>query len=139
MKRKTYKNQSGVALLFAIGILALLMFLGLAFVTNAILTQKVAFNNASRSQAKVFGKTAINHVLAHLMYSQLYHNDWSKSFIGVDYSGVYSRSSDGDHKDSIEQNSDKSLLFYAEGNKKYAEDNSLHISVGRLFHVQAAQ
>ena len=85
MKRKIYKNQSGVALLFAIGILSLLMFLGLAFVTNAILTQKVAFNNASRSQAKVFGKTAINHILAHLMYTQLKHNTDNGTLVGVDF------------------------------------------------------
>ena len=126
MKRKIYKNQSGVALLFAIGILSLLMFLGLAFVTNAILTQKVAFNNASRSQAKVFGKTAINHILAHLMYTQLKHNTDNGTLVGVDFSNVYSHSNlTENHTDSIEKNSDKSLLFYSEGNTKYPHSEDI--------------
>ena len=45
--KAVHKNESGVALLFALGILSLLLVLGLAFASNALLAQKVAYNNSS--------------------------------------------------------------------------------------------
>ena len=48
-KRRIYKrNQRGVALLFALGVLSLLLIMGLAFVANSLLAQKIANNNSSR-------------------------------------------------------------------------------------------
>ena len=122
MKNNIYtKNQQGVALLFAIGILSLLMFLGLAFVTNAVLTQKVAYNNASRSQGRLTGKSALNRLTAHLMYFQQKELKDNGSALGLDYSEVYSRANDSGNNvnDQITSGDEKSLLTYTIGSQKY--------------------
>ena len=71
MKKKIKINnrraQRGVALLFALGILSLLLILGLASVTNALLAQRVASNNSSRSQAKMLAQSAISRMAISLM------------------------------------------------------------------------
>ncbi len=65
MKQFLHKSpQRGVALLFALGILSVLMILGLAFVSNALIAQKISVNNSYRSQADVLAESAINRVLA---------------------------------------------------------------------------
>lgn len=70
-KRKIYRrNQRGVALLFALGVLSLLLIMGLAFVANSLLSQKVASNNSSRSQAKMLAQSAISRMAISLMYYQ---------------------------------------------------------------------
>lgn len=57
-RKKDFRGQRGIALLFALGMLSLLLILGLAFVTNALVAQKVAQNNSSRSQAKMLAQSA---------------------------------------------------------------------------------
>ena len=70
-KRRTYQqNQRGVALLFALGVLSLLLIMGLAFVANSLLAQKIANNNSSRSQAKMLAQSAISRMAISLMYYQ---------------------------------------------------------------------
>lgn len=65
MKQFQYKSsERGVALLFALGILSVLMVLGLAFVSNALIAQKISVNNSCRSQADVLAESAINRVIA---------------------------------------------------------------------------
>src|SRR5574344_1374562 len=78
MKRMTHEclncdrhDECGVALLFAIGILSLLMVLGLAFVSNALIAQKIAGNTRSRSQARVLGQAAINRAAIAVIEYQL--------------------------------------------------------------------
>ena len=77
IRKSTYKrNQRGVALLFALGVLSLLLIMGLAFVANSLLAQKIASNNSSRSQAKMLAQSAISRMAISLMYYQysLYQN-----------------------------------------------------------------
>ncbi len=64
------RNQRGVALLFALGVLSLLLVMGLAFVANSLLAQKIASNNSSRSQAKMLAQSAISRMAISLMYYQ---------------------------------------------------------------------
>ncbi len=60
MKYTKNNSESGVALIFAIGLLALLLLIGLAFVGNSINYRKVAENNSSRSQARMFALSAVS-------------------------------------------------------------------------------
>ncbi|HJH03667.1 MAG TPA: hypothetical protein K8W19_06530 [Victivallis vadensis] len=95
MRKKYYKckRRQGVALLFALGILSLLLILGLAFVSNALLSQKVAFNNSSRAQAKMLAQSAISRVAASIMlYQHQAYNqaDSSKKFWPTSFTSLFS-------------------------------------------------
>ena len=70
MNIQTAKHERGIALLFAIGILALLLVLALGFATNSIQEQKVAYNNNNRSQAQLIARSAVNRIQAYLFYRQ---------------------------------------------------------------------
>ncbi len=99
MFRKTvHNNESGVALLFALGILSLLLVLGLAFASNALLAQKVARNNSNRSQAKLLAQSAISRIATAIMYYQFQAANWSPAIIPVDYSDIYSYGRDKNNK-----------------------------------------
>lgn len=99
MFRKSAKNnESGVALLFALGILSLLLVLGLAFASNALLAQKVAANNSNRSQAKLLAQSAISRIAIAVMYYQYQAANRSPVVIPIDYSDVYSYGQDKDNK-----------------------------------------
>ena len=63
-------KQRGAALLFALGMLTILLLTGMAFVANALTAQKVAANNSARSQARIFAQSALSRVLASLMLYQ---------------------------------------------------------------------
>lgn len=95
-RKAVHKNESGVALLFALGILSLLLVLGLAFASNALLAQKVARNNSNRSQAKLLAQSAISRIATAIMYYQF--QAWSPAIIPVDYSDIYSYGKDKDNK-----------------------------------------
>lgn len=95
--KAVHKNESGVALLFALGILSLLLVLGLAFASNALLAQKVAYNNSSRSQAKLLAQSAISRIAIAMMYYQYQAN--AKGIIPVNYSAIYSDGADGINED----------------------------------------
>ena len=75
-RKAVHKNESGVALLFALGILSLLLVLGLAFASNALLAQKVARNNSNRSQAKLLAQSAISRIATAIMYYQFQAANW---------------------------------------------------------------
>lgn len=99
MFRKSAKNnESGVALLFALGILSLLLVLGLAFASNALLAQKVAANNSNRSQAKLLAQSAISRIAIAVMYYQYQANNRDPVVIPIDYSDVYSYGQDKNNK-----------------------------------------
>lgn len=97
-RKAVHKNESGVALLFALGILSLLLVLGLAFASNALLAQKVARNNSNRSQAKLLAQSAISRIATAIMYYQFQAANWSPAIIPVDYSDIYSYGKDKDNK-----------------------------------------
>ena len=87
--RNELKKESGVALLFALGILSLLLVLGLAFASNALLAQKVAANNSNRSQAKLLAQSAISRITIAMMYYQAQAAQQSPPIIPLNYSDVY--------------------------------------------------
>ena len=98
LRKAVHKNESGVALLFALGILSLLLVLGLAFASNALLAQKVARNNSNRSQAKLLAQSAISRIATAIMYYQFQAANWSPAIIPVDYSDIYSYGKDKNNK-----------------------------------------
>lgn len=98
LRKAVHKNESGVALLFALGILSLLLVLGLAFASNALLAQKVASNNSNRSQAKLLAQSAISRIATAIMYYQFQAANWSPAIIPVDYSDIYSYGKDKNNK-----------------------------------------
>lgn len=95
MLRKNVNNkESGVALLFALGILSLLLILGLAFASNALLAQKVAANNSNRSQAKLLAQSAISRIATAIMYYQYQAANQSPVVMPRNYSDIYSYGKD---------------------------------------------
>ena len=71
--KKTVKSnprERGIALLFALGVLSLLLVLGLAFATNSLMARKVAANNSYRGQAKIMALSAINRVATAIAFYQ---------------------------------------------------------------------
>ena len=63
-------RESGMALVFAIGLLALMLAVGLAFVGNALIFRKVALNNSSRTQSRMLALSAANRAAAAVMMYQ---------------------------------------------------------------------
>ncbi len=71
--RKWYNSdnsESGVALVFAIGLLGLMLAVGIAFVGNALLFKQVAVNNSSRTQARMIAHSALSRAMASVMLYQ---------------------------------------------------------------------
>ncbi|MBQ9501801.1 MAG: hypothetical protein IJU70_06570 [Lentisphaeria bacterium] len=83
-KVRTSSYESGVALIFALGLLTLLSVLGVAFVTNSLTAQKIAANVGSRDEARLLMDSAVNRVMISLM--AVLRQDKSTS----DYSIIYS-------------------------------------------------
>ncbi|UDQ97992.1 hypothetical protein AAEX28_13500 [Lentisphaerota bacterium WC36G] len=67
--KKVHKNEDGVALIFALGFLSVLLMVGLAFATSALLERKLAINNRSTVQSKLLTDSAISHVMGSLQSS----------------------------------------------------------------------
>ena len=65
--RRGARREEGMALLFALGFLALMLILGLGFVTTSLLAQKLAANNGSRAQARMFARSAMARAMLDLM------------------------------------------------------------------------
>lgn len=76
MRYMKNNSESGVALIFAIGLLALLLLVGLAFVGNSINYRKVAENNSSRSQARMLALSAASRAASSL---QIYSHQFIKN------------------------------------------------------------
>ena len=57
-------KQKGIALLFALAMLSLLLIMAIGFATSAIFEQKAAANSASTTNARVFAQSAMNRVVA---------------------------------------------------------------------------
>ena len=66
---KIHKNEDGVALIFALGFLSVLLMVGLAFATSALLERKLAINNRSSLQSKLLVNSATSHVMGSLQSS----------------------------------------------------------------------
>ena len=61
------RREEGMALLFAMGFLAMMLILGLGFVTTSLLAQKIAANNSSRAQARMFARSAAARAMLGIM------------------------------------------------------------------------
>ena len=71
MNKKLHRNnERGVALLFALGLLALMILLCVSFSMESLQSQKAAANNGHRSAAKVLGMSAANHAAMMIMQYQ---------------------------------------------------------------------
>lgn len=121
MRKKYYKckRRQGVALLFALGILSLLLILGLAFVSNALLAQKVAFNNSSRAQAKMLAQSAISRVAASVMlYQHQAYNqaDSSKKFWPTSFTSLFSGTDSTRIDDQLDYGNDNLTDLYSKLN-----------------------
>lgn len=73
-------EQRGVALLFALGMLTILLVTGMAFVANALTAQKVAANNSARTQARMFAQSALSRAMASVMIYQYQYFARNSSF-----------------------------------------------------------
>ena len=104
---KNFRNQQGVALLFALGMLTILLVTGMAFVANALTAQKVAANNSARTQSRMFAQSAISRVLASIMlYQERIFNRGGDSTFPEKFDSVYSFSgASGDNDGLIGSNS----------------------------------
>ena len=107
--RKQYEN--GVALIFALGLLALLMVVGLAFVSNATLARKVAQNNSSRTQARMFALSAINRAMASMMVYNQVVVDKGNGFV-ASFNDIYSYSGTSGNDDQLLMTDPKNSVMY---------------------------
>lgn len=61
-------SQKGIALLFSLAILALLLVMAMGFATNAIFDQRTAYNSANVASARILAQAELNKVLTLLKY-----------------------------------------------------------------------
>ena len=61
-----FHSQQGVALLFALGILSLMLVTGVSFLANALMNQKIVVNNQEAASAKSLTQLALGRAMAHL-------------------------------------------------------------------------
>ena len=62
--KNTKKSQRGVALIFALSILGLMVVLGLTFASLSFSDQEIARGNSEQEAAKIMAKSAVNRVIA---------------------------------------------------------------------------
>lgn len=61
--QSTRKNEKGIALIFTLVMLSLLMILALSFALDSMFSQKAAYNSASSSSSGFMGQAQLNQVL----------------------------------------------------------------------------
>ncbi|MBE6391399.1 MAG: hypothetical protein E7042_04255 [Lentisphaerae bacterium] len=104
------REQRGVALLFALGMLTILLVTGMAFVANALTAQKVAANNSARSQARMFAQSALSRAMASVMVYQYQYYKANTSF-PESFANIYSCAGSGGLDDGLQTTaSAKSLM-----------------------------
>ena len=130
------RREEGMALLFALGFLAMMLILGLGFVTTALLAQKIAANNSSRAQARMFARSAAARAMLSIM---LYNDQASLEGKTIEnYDSIYSydqvkyNKGDDSHSTgtvndqlckSSEDSADESKLKYTVGTEDYTGEN----------------
>ena len=62
-KLKSKRKQHGIALIFALAMLSLLLIMAIGFATSAIFEQKAASNSASSTNARILAQSTLNRVL----------------------------------------------------------------------------
>jgi Flp pilus assembly protein TadG len=69
MNLRTRKDEKGIALLFTLGMLAVLLVIALAFATTSITERKAAANNAEVTSARLLAESAVQRAISGLRYS----------------------------------------------------------------------
>ncbi len=126
-----------MALLFALGFLAMLLVLGLGFVTTSLLSQKIAVNNATRVQARMLARSAgARAALAIMLYNdQSIVNDVAvSSYDGVcSYDQVKYNSGDNNEvtgaindqlRKGTAENAAESILKYSDDDSEISGEKS---------------
>ena len=88
MNKYSVRKENGVALLFALGLLALLSVVGTAFVANALTAKKISANTSSRNQAQILLDSTVARVMVGIMAIMKQENSYS------DFTKVYSSTDD---------------------------------------------
>jgi len=140
--RRGARREEGMALLFALGFLALMLILGLGFVTTSLLAQKLAANNSGRAQARMFARSAAARAMLNIMlYSDqailagktIENYDSIYSYDKVDYNdgpgnGSDHTVSDGELSDQLHKSSDtmieSKLKYQSGGDTLYSGEDS---------------
>ena len=94
--KKANREQSGIALIMALGILSMLIVLALAFASTAITSGKMANYNANTTKARLLAEGAIERVVA---LANMYNADVAASVTpptGVSIDVSYGESNDND-------------------------------------------
>ncbi|MBR2373335.1 MAG: hypothetical protein IKA87_03800, partial [Lentisphaeria bacterium] len=89
------RQQRGAALLFALGILSLILVMGLAFLGNSLISQKLAFNSQESASAAALARSAVDRAMAHLTLFNLLQVNGSIATYIPDASSVFSRKTEG--------------------------------------------
>lgn len=79
-----------MALVFAIGLLALLLMIGLAFIVNAVNYRKVAENNSARSQSRMFALSAVSRTAFSLLAHSHQYAQYNEGSPPDNFDAVYS-------------------------------------------------
>ena len=69
-KLNSKQKQSGIALIFALAMLSLLLIMAIGFATSSIFEQKAAYNSSNTTSARLLCQTATTRVL-YLLYQQI--------------------------------------------------------------------
>ena len=120
--------QRGVALLFALGVLSLLLVMGVAFLGNALISQKIAVNSQEASSAKSLARTAVDRALAHLTLFQLIQSREINNSYASDASSVFSRMTSSGTITVPDNSTKRDLLYYDTGS---ANTSRLSVSRGK--------
>lgn len=118
-------RERGVALLFALGLLALMSVLGVAFVTNALNAQKTAVNIGARNQSRILLDSAINRVMIGITAAlhQRVNADLSKVYSSGDGT-VRAAKDDKDSKQDLLNNANGRMKIFIPGQNMYQMSDS---------------
>lgn len=97
----TKKNEKGIALIFTLVMLSLLMILALSFAMDSMFSQKAAYNSASSSAAGLLAKTQLNQVLS--LIEQEATNFTTGNVYSIDSVLGYSASPAGIYTDMLQE------------------------------------
>lgn len=81
------QDDKGIAILFTLGILSLLLIMAMSFATDSIIERKVAYNNNTRTQAKLLAQSALNRAMAAMRY----YVDSATTGCAYSFNNIYSQ------------------------------------------------
>lgn len=97
------RDDRGIAILFTLGILSLLLIMALSFATDAIIERKVAYNTNSRMQARILAQSGLNRAIAAMKYYNEFVPGASFNYIVSGYkptsTDIYTTASDSDFQE----------------------------------------